>query len=298
MRWKGTTHFSLSLYQQVGIHWIAIYTNSSVTIATDSMFPSTMETKHIKIQIRKTINFFEFDVVAAEEQFFDLQEIKISYWNDFEINCSGIQEVEMATVWIAIGVGVFMFMLGVTLPIVIWFIRRRALIWKRGRKGNGPCEQEEVGRTEHVYTDIQSRASTTEVNNLHRINIVDRVNMANNVNTVNQMATTSLPTLPNERKLNFTESMEEEVRKRNLERIDRMSSLQEDNPIYSASDPDKIARNDSEIFTRENPQYVTNEMMRMHSAANMKKITYENTMIPVNESLFNAYDKLDRNKSN
>ena len=284
LRWEGTTRFSLSFYQQVGIDTIAIYTNSSVTIATESMLPNITENGYIRVYVGKTINFFEFDVTTTQGRAFDLQEIKISYWSDLSIICGSSGGIEMTTIWISIGVGLFMFMVGLALPIVIWFTRGRIL--KRGG-GKGNVGGGELGeRTEHVYTDIQSKASTAQVNDVHRVNIVDRVTIA----------TGSLPHWPKE-----NSSMEEQVRQRALEREEKINSpidtLQE-NPLYSTSDPDKFARNYSEILTRENPQYVTNEMMKQNSASK-DKVNYENSVVPVhrNDSLFNAYDKLDRNPS-
>ena len=293
LRWKGTSHFSLSFYQQVAIDAISIYTNSSVTIATDPMLTSVMKEGYIYLPIRKAINLFEFDVIVSGEKSFDLQEIKISYYNDIAINCSNItKDIEMTTVWIAIVVGVFMFLLGVTLPSIIWFVTMRTKTWQRGKKANLAAGEQILDRTEHVYTNIQSKASTAEVNNIHKVNIIDNVTIA----------TGSLPTPPKEKNftLNFTESMEEQVKRRTLERQDKSKSpvdvFLENNPLYSTSDPDEILRNNSEIFTRENPHYVTSEAMHMN-AANRSRMTYENTEIPRADSIFNAYDKLDRNPS-
>ena len=248
------------------------------------MLPNITENGYIRVYVGKTINFFEFDVTTTQGRAFDLQEIKISYWSDLSIICGSSGGIEMTTIWISIGVGLFMFMVGLALPIVIWFTRGRIL--KRGG-GKGNVGGGELGeRTEHVYTDIQSKASTAQVNDVHRVNIVDRVTIA----------TGSLPHWPKE-----NSSMEEQVRQRALEREEKINSpidtLQE-NPLYSTSDPDKFARNYSEILTRENPQYVTNEMMKQNSASK-DKVNYENSVVPVprNDSLFNAYDKLDRNPS-
>ncbi|KAI6659218.1 hypothetical protein LOD99_14891 [Oopsacas minuta] len=302
LKWEGSGQFSISFYQHVGISNILIFLTSVANVSTNSQFPTQNVDQGIKFSLETAVNFIEFEISVDIGESFEIEEILITYWTQNQlttVSCAkqstfGNSLPDSTASLIIVGIGLIMFIIGFALPIISWYVRKRAGWLQCTYKPRNIENIQNNERTQHVYTDIRTQASAADTKNA----IPVRIEPLAQVEPLSHERNPKLSRQP----VSFTDSLEEQVRNRTLERKKRENFNSEDsleeNPIYDKNgtpDPQgKLDRSNSEVFVSENPQYVSTEMMRLHSAGKITpKEPYKNEITVINEDAFNDYDKLD-----
>ena len=273
-----------------------------------------MQNKTIIININKVIEYIEFNLSSTSS--FKVEEILIAYWNQgkdqIEVPCHIVTVPEgLSTqniIFVVIAVGIFMFIIGIVTPFVIWFLKAKTNFRVKSKeRGNAKDNNNNEGRTEHVYTDLHSKDSTAGIKLPTQYSIQDQARLQPQISVPDRIPSP-----------NLTVKLEEQVKNRSLDRrnkeivkdsqpgIVKSESFMEENSLYQTKSLsnnrelkrfENLERGESEVILSENPHYVSGEEVKLSMNKRIQKVdvvNYENTNLSQDPSEdFDAYSKLN-----